>query len=102
MHYQKLYPHKTVIAQEKMDEWSFLNPYKTVIAQAQFQEKMDECELVRMMNDFLTLTSPTVYIGCKTDGRALECAAWRTESVLKKKMNAHNIIHVSKKKIKQK
>jgi len=47
MHYQKLYPHKTVIAQEKMDEWNFLNPHKTVIAQAQFQEKMDECELVR-------------------------------------------------------
>ena len=85
-----------------MDEWSFLNPYKTVIAQAQFQEKMDECELVRMVNDFLTLTSSTVYIGCKTDGRALECAAWRTESMLEKKsmqkkMNAHNIIHVSKK-----
>ena len=71
-----------------MDEWNFLNPHKTVIAQAQFQEKMDESELVRMVNAFLTLTSPTVYIGCKTDGRALECAAWRTESMLEKKKHA--------------
>ena len=78
MHYQKLYPHKTVIAQEKMDEWNFLNPHKTVIAQAQFQEKMDECELVRMVNAFLKLTSPTVYIGCKTEWRSLVCADCRT------------------------
>ena len=70
-----------------MDEWNFLNPHKTVIAQAQFQEKMDECELVRMVNDFLTLHSSIVYVGCKTDGgSALECAAWtrRNESMQKK------------------